>query len=195
MAPTTIQQSHPATQRLGWQVAAALAAAAGAIWLLVSLSSVIPSAGTAGATSAGDTALMEEDWVGAGTPITVRSKKEQARAEEASRKAVEACKRADEEVNKPFVAVGFSPVRVRIMIPGESQDIAGIRGVTLPPDPRLEAVAVGGETVWAKGGAQTVSAPKAVLIDPPLSGRVTLRGPETFMDLAVGPVEVIVWTK
>ena len=58
MAPTTIQQSHPAaTQRLWWQVAAALAAAAGAIWLLVSLSSVIPSAGTAGATSAGDPVL------------------------------------------------------------------------------------------------------------------------------------------
>ena len=59
MAPTTIQQSHPAAQRLGWQVAAALMAAAGAIWLLVSLSSSYVGTATI---SADDTALMEEDW-------------------------------------------------------------------------------------------------------------------------------------
>ena len=47
MAPTIIQQSQPAAARQGWQIAVATLVAAVAVWLLLSLSSAVPSAGTA----------------------------------------------------------------------------------------------------------------------------------------------------
>lgn len=92
MAPTIIQQSQPAAARQGWQIAVATLVAAIAVWFLLSLSSAVPSAGTAAvsdATSAGDPVLdvlMTEApaWV---TRAEIAPPTAEQRAEAAARRA------------------------------------------------------------------------------------------------------------
>lgn len=69
MAPTTVQQSHPAAARLGWQTVAALAAATVAILLLLSLSAVTgPVPVTAAADDSGDPFAAAEAWAAQPAP-------------------------------------------------------------------------------------------------------------------------------